>query len=410
MSDSPEELPLRVRCGAAVLRTMLRERTTDLRRIDVEPFRDWLGGQLPAWRLDAVFVQRELVRDLRRAHPGMRALEREHRRAAAADARAPEGARLREVEVELHGVQQAVAGLAAALVSADDARRAALAEKLDAFEKRRAALAFERDRLAAASPARTTLLRLDAELRGLRRESGVDAEEARLDELVRAQGQRAGRAGGGFEETALRAIRSHVLPALVGGPLAVLTGVTLGAARTELDQVIVRGAGDAPVEVLGVVEAKRNPNDLGHGFTRRQENLAWLGGHRAAYDPARHVTRHFPTGHFDRAVHEQHGERFVFDPTSFRRFRPDERGLFMAGLYFVTRPAHLVGLSGGALARVRHRAATDERFDPDDDAYLGELLAWCGTLAEPVETPDVLGLYAEDPGLARQILLIEKDA
>ena len=410
MSDSPDdEPPPRVSCGAAVLRTLLRERTTDLRRIDVGQFREWLGGQLPAWRRDPVFVQRERIRDLRRAYPAMRGLEREHRRAAAADARTPAGARLREVEVDLHGVEQAVAGLTAALEAADDERRTTLTKKLAGFEDRRAALAAERDRLAAASPERTLLLRLDAELRSLRRESGVDAEEARLEELVRAQGHRAGQAGGGFEETALRAIRAHVLPALGEGPLAVLTGVTLGAARTELDQVIVRGSGDAPVEVLGVVEAKRNPNDIGHGFTRRQENLAWLGGHRAAYDPARHVTRHFPTGHFDRAVvHEQGGGRFVFDPTSFRRFRPDEKGLFLAGLYFVTRPAHLVGLSGGALGRVRHRAATDERFDLDDDDYLSDLLAWCGSLAEPVETPDVLGLYAADPGLVSQILVVAR--
>ncbi len=407
MSDFPAEEPLQVACGAAALRALVRESTTDLRRIDVDQFREWLGGQLPPWRRDPVFVQRERIRDLRRAYPAMRALEREHRRAAAADAQTPAGARLREVEVELRGVKQAIAGLTAALGAADDERRSALAEKLAGFENRRAALAAERDRLAA-SPERTLLLRLDAELRSLRTESGVDAEEARLDELVRAQGQRAGGAGGGFEETALRAIRSHVLPALGNGPLAVLTGVTLGAARTELDQVIVRGCGDAPVEVLGVVEAKRNPNDVGHGFTRRQENLAWLGRHRGAYDPARHVTRHFPTGHFDRAaVHEQDGERFVFDPTSFRHFRPDEKGLFLAGLFFVTRPAHLVGVSGGALARVRHRAATDERFDLEDDAYLGELLAWCGALAEPAETPDVLGLYAADPELARQVLLIE---
>jgi hypothetical protein len=409
MSDSPgDKPPPQVACGAAVLRTLLRERTTDLRRIDADQFRGWLGGQLPVWRRDPVFVQRERIRDLRRAYPALRRLEREHRRAAAADARAPAGARLREVEVELHGVEHAVAGLTAALEAADDERRAALADKLAGFEARRATRAAERDGLAAASPERALLLRLDAELRRLRRESGVDAEEARLDELVRAQGQRAGRAGGGFEETALRAIRSHVLPALGDAPLAVLTGVTLGAARTELDQVIVRAPGDAPVEVLGVVEAKRNPNDVGHGFTRRQENLAWLGGHRAAYDPARHVTRRFPAGHFDRAVaHEQDGERFVFDPTSFRRFRPDEKGLFLAGLYFVTRPAPLAGLSGGALGRVRHRAATDARFDLADDAYLGELLAWCGALAGPAETPDVLGLYAADPVLAGQVLLID---
>jgi hypothetical protein len=378
-----------------VLAAMLRERTTDLRRVGLDEFREWLGRQLPGWRLDPVFAQRERIRDLRRASPRLRALERERRRAARADADPPHGERLRQVEEELSGVGKAVAGLTAALEDADEDRRPPLREKLNAFRAPRAALEAERDERIAASPERTLLMRLDAELERLREESGVGAEEGRLHEMMRAQGRRSGRAGGGFEAAALRAVREHLLPELGDGPLTVLTGVTLGTARTELDQVVVRGSGDVPVEVLAVVEAKRNPNDVAHGFTRRQADLAWLSGHRAAYDPARHVTRHFPAGHFDRvAEHEQDGTRFLFDPASFRRFHP-ESGYFLAGLYFVTRAAPLAGLSGAALGRLRHRAATDERFAPADDANLADLLAWCRTLAEPIETPDVLALYAD---------------
>lgn len=393
-----------VKRGADVLHAMLRERTTDLRRVGLDEFRDWLVRQLPGWRLDPVFAQRERIRDLRRAFPRLRALERERRRAFRADAGAPEGARLREVEAALSGVVKAVEGLTGALEHADENRRRALRVKLDAFRARRAALEAERDERISASPERALLLRLDAELERLRAESGVGTEEARLDEMMRAQGRLSGRAGGGFEAEALRSVREHVVPELGDGPLVVLTGVTLGAANTELDQVIVRA--DSPVEVLAVVEAKRNPNDVGHGFARRQENLAWLAGDRAAYDPARHVTRHFPTGHFDREVaHEEQGARFVFGPASFRRFGR-ENGHFLAGLYFVTRAMPLAGLSGAALGRLRHRAATDERFAPEDDAYLSELLAWCRTLAEPIETPDVLALYAAGPERARQILFL----
>ncbi|HEX8671333.1 MAG TPA: hypothetical protein VF710_05565 [Longimicrobium sp.] len=391
--------------GADVLGEVLRERTTDLRRVGLDEFRDWLLRQLPGWRLDPVFAQRERIRDVRRASPRLRVLERERRRAARADADSPEGARLRQVEEELRGVVSAVEGLTGALEDADEERRASLREKLDDFRARRAALDAERDERIAASPERALLMRLDAELERLRDESGVGAEEARLDEMMRAQGRRSGRAGGGFEAAALRAVHEHLLPELGDGPLTVLIGVTLGTARTELDQVIVRGSGETPVEVLAVVEAKRNPNDVAHGFTRRQADLAWLSGERAAYDPARHVTRHFPTGHFGRAEHEEDGARFIFDPTSFRRFRP-ENGHYLAGLYFVTRATPLAGLSGAALGRLRHRAATDERFAPVDDAYLAELLAWCRTLAEPIETPDVLALYAADLKRARQILFL----
>lgn len=392
--------------GADVLATMLRERTTDLRRVGLDEFREWLFRQLPGWRQDPVFAQRERIRDLRRASPRLRALERERRLAVRADTDSPQGERLRALEEELRGVVKAVEGLTGALDDADEDRRAALREKLDAFRARRAALEAERDERIAASPERTLLVRLDAELEHLREESGLGAEEARLDESMRAQGRRSGRAGGGFEAAALRAVREHLLPELGAGPLTVLTGVTLGTARTELDQAVVRGTGDSPVEVLAVIEAKRNPNDVAHGFTRRQADLAWLSGHRAAYDPAGHVTRHFPTGHFDRAAeHEQDGARFLFDPTSFRRFHP-ESGHFLAGLCFVTRATPLAGLSGAALGRLRHRAATDERFAPADDAYLADLLDWCRTLAEPIETPDVLALYAAGAERARQILFL----
>ncbi len=360
--------------GREVAEALLRERTTDLRYVGVEEFREWLEGQLPAWRRDPVFVQRERIRELRRACPRLRELERERKRARAADAASPGGARLKRVEEELRGTEQAVAGLAGASERAAPARRAKLQAKLATFHARRTSLAAERDALAAASPERTRLRRAESGLLRLRVECGVEAEEARLEELLRAQGRRAGRSGAGFEETALQAVREHLLPELGGPDLLVLTGVKLGAAGTELDQVIVRPGN--PVEVLAVVEAKHNPNDIGHGFSRRRADLDWLTGNRAAYDPATRITRHFPTGHFDRpALHERH----VFAPASFLR----------PSLFFVTRLAPLAGLSGGALARLRHRVATDYDTTPED------LLAWCRTLAEPVETPDVLRHHPE---------------
>lgn len=358
---------MEVQRGPDVLE-VLRERTTDLRKVDAEGFRRWLEAQLPGWRRDPVFAQRERIRDLRQACPELRELERERKRARDADAASREGARLAKLEEELRGVGQAIAGLTAAAEGAPAARQARMREKLAAFHTRRASLGAERDARTAASPERAHLLRIGAELRRLRAESGVEAAEARLDELLQAQGRRAGRAGGGFERAAVEAVRTHLLPEWGEPAPIILTGVKLGIAGTEFDQVIVRGAPGAPVEVLAVVEAKHNPNDLGHGYTRRRSDLAWLTGE----DPTPRVTHHFPTGRFDRpAVHEQ----YLFAPGSFQA----------ATLYFVTRMAPLTGLSGGAMARLRHRVATSST--PPD-----ELLAWCRTLAEPIEAPDVLAL------------------
>jgi len=160
--------------------------------------------------------------------------------------------------------------------------------------------------------------------------------------------------------------------------------------------------------VLALVEAKRNPNDLGHGFRRRQENLAWLTGDEAGYDPAAYRTRRFPSGHFDRAaVHERDGERHVLSRESFRRFARDPgTGMFLDHLYLVTRPGAVWGLGAAALSRIAHRVATDERWEPESDAYLRRLLRWCRSLAHEVETPDVLRLYAAGEARARQLLLV----
>jgi hypothetical protein len=156
-----------------------------------------------------------------------------------------------------------------------------------------------------------------------------------------------------------------------------------------------------------VVEAKRNINDLAHGFLRRQIDLAWLTGDRAAYDPAEHRTGTFDTGHFDRpAVHWEDRQAFLFAPGSFRRFQRDESGYIRDGLHLITRAGPVWGLSGAALARVAAAVSTDETWDSDDEAYLGRLFEWAKSLAGPVETPDLLGLYANDPERVGQLVIL----
>ena len=68
-------------------------------------------------------------------------------------------------------------------------------------------------------------------------------------------------------------------------------------------------------------------------------------------------------------------------------------------------PGTMWGVSSAALARIGFRVATDERWEPDSDAYLGKLRRWCQSLAEVIETPDVLRLYAAARGRGGQIVL-----
>ncbi|EPX61608.1 hypothetical protein D187_010227 [Cystobacter fuscus DSM 2262] len=402
--------------GTRALRRWL-EQAVDLRGLDLEGFRRWLGEQLSRWELDPAFAQRARIRDLRQAHPELLALERTLRQAIAADEASPQAERLFQLEEELSRADKAIAGLGAALERTTDAQKlSGSRHKLAAFQSRRQALLGEQALLLQASPARRELLRVQAELEQLRSRLGLERAEAELAGLSRDQGHRSGHAGQSFEQQVLPLTWRFIVPELLrrGGDAArlrVLRGVGLGAARTEFDQLIIRQPRrpGQPVEVLGMVEVKRNFNDLAHGFRHRQENLAWFKGEAGHYDSSLYRTRYFRSGHFDReAVHEEDGERFIFSRDSFRHFRRESGiGLFLRRLYFITRGGILSGVSTAALARIRHRVATDARWRQRGDASLGELLRWCQSLAEPLEAPDVLRLYGSIPARARQVLVIE---
>ena len=405
--------------GVRPLRRLLRQHTFDIRALDLAGFRRWLDIHLAHWQSDPVFLQRTRIRDLRRPHPELAALEKEYRRAVAQDEVSPQFARLCRLEQELIDTGKAIAGLTAAQEGAPPQRKRGLREKLQSFQARRSELEQEQASLMQRSPRRRDRLRIQQELQRFRSAIGLDRKEADLARLQREQGRRSGRAGVSFEQLALRLAESHIVPEWLGTgsgsamrPPRVLRGVTLGAARTELDQLVIRPSRRAagPVDALAVVEVKRNINDLAWGFRQRQENLAWLTGDRCGYDPQQYRTESFPSGHFDReVVHEQDGEEFVLGPVSFRRFRRQSHGFFVNRLVLVTREGTLWGVSAAALARIRFRAATDQRWEPESGDYLRSFFEWCRSLAEPVETPDVLEIYASTPRQARQIVLVGRE-
>lgn len=408
--------PVAVHRGVRVLRQLLREHTFDLRRLDVAGFRDWLNKQLVYWQHDPVFVQRVRIRDLRRSQPRLQALEAAHVRAVLADEAAPSFARLHELEQALFDTGKAIAGLTTALAAAPHTRQGPLQEKLAAFQSKQQELQEEQAQLLRASPRRQALLHCTAELERLRAELGLDRAEAQLEQLHKQQGRRSGHSGSTFEDIALTLTQTYIVPDLLASSNAgasarthILHGVTLGAARTEFDQLVVRRAREPeqPVEVLAMIEVKRNINDLAHGFRQRQDNLAWLTGDRTRYDPQTFRTGYFQSGHFDRpASHQHQGNTFVFTPASFRLFRRDAAtGLFLDRLCFITRVGTMWGMAAADLGRIGYRVATDESWDFDSDEYLHKLLHWCQSLAEPLEAPDVLQMYTTTTRRARHILV-----
>ncbi len=401
--------------GVRALRRLLRTQCLDVRDLTPDTFRTWLDRHLARWRRDPVFVQRVRIRDVRRANPQLRDLEREVRQAARAEAAAPNAQRLARLARELADTGKAVAGLTAALARSAADRRRAVRDKLAAFQRRRQALEAERAALVASTPEHRALLAARDDLRRFRASISIDTEEDWLRRLLTEQGRRSGRGGTSFEQTAWELAERLVVPEVVrgnaGAGVRVLRGVTLGAARTELDQAVVRPPRRAgrPVDVLAIVEVKRNINDVAHGFRQRQADLAWLTGDAGSYDPASYRTRNFRTGHFDReATHTEQGEAFVFDRTSFARFHRDAATtLFVDRLYFITRAGPLWGMSAAAVARVGFRVATDERWAPESDEYLAHLLGWCHSLTHEAEAPDVLRLYASSRPWGRQVLLVD---
>lgn len=400
--------------GAEMLRCLLDTQSLDVRRLDLSGFRHWLDHHLNRWKHDAIFSQRTKIRSLRESQPQLLLLEKQHRFAAAADAATASYDRLQRLAQEIADADKAVVGLTRAVQDSPPEKRPALQRKLASFQARRQLLQTEYRELVQATPERRTLLRIEDDLQRLHHAAGLDREEAALKRLQRERGRRSGRSGDSFEQLTIQTALAEIVPELLceedaAGEVHLLRGVTLGAAGVELDQLVLRQppSDDEPVEVLAIVEVKRNLNDVAHGFRRRQQNLAWLAGDAAGYDPRVYRTRYFVSGHFDRPVVRQHGEKkFLFDRGSFRHFHRDAATqLFLDRLYLITRPGPMWGLSSAALNRISYRVATDRHWDPNDEEYLCQLMQWCRTLAHEIETPDVLRIYASKTPRARQVLL-----
>lgn len=337
----------------------------DFRRAE---FGSWLSRRLPHWQRDPLFAQRVRVRELRRAHPRLLALERECRQAQAADAASAVYGRLGAVHESLVRTAKAIAGLTAA----------GKLQKAAVYQQKRDELLAEEASLIAASPQRQTLARIQSELRTLRETIGLDQEEARVQQLARASGKRSTRSGSTFEDTAAEWARTH----LMQGCDRILRQVTLGAVDTEFDQLLIKVDGDRAL-VLGAVEVKRNVNDLAHGFLLRRNNLLWLAGRRDRYDPQLHRTSYYKSGHFDRP-YEHDG--LVFDASSFHQ---------PVKLVLLTRPGPVLGMNSAALSRLAYRVATDVEFLLEDEAYLSKLREWADRLAGAFETPELLDFFGD---------------
>ena len=404
--SSSELLPTAHR-GLSPLRELLDAYPIDVRTLDAAAYRAWVQARIAEVQRDPVFVERSAIRDLLREH--RRKLRYRQRRIATARAAyvacgcAPA---LHKLEGELHRVRQGVAGLARAV-----AEKRADPAKLKSFTERANAVKAELDERTAACPERGKFDEAKQSLDAFESEIGLPPAQTRLAELQRNQGRSGSRRGRRFESVSEQILVRDVIPEL-GSDLVCLSGATLGCARGEFDHLLVRvHAPHEPVEVVAMVEAKRNPNDLAHGFRLRQENLAWFRDHQAGFDRAQYRNATYPTGRFDRVVkHVDNDVTYLFSPDSFENFQPDDaHGEFLRGLWFVTERRPLIGVSSEERARILAKLATDVSLNLDHPPSIGRTRGWVQRTVSSLQARDVLERYATE-ALAPQIVLLERRA
>lgn len=269
-------------------------------------------------------------------------------------------------------------GLSEAIPGSNPAKGQALARKLEDFQSRLTLLEQDYAALCHTSPQRRELIRSCQALERLRQQLGLDQQQRLLSELLSGVGRGSGRSGRDFEEAAQKVSQELLLEEV--GANVILTGVTLGAAQTEFDQLLVVRAKDR-VEVRAVVEAKRNLNDLARGYQHRVDNLQWL---QSGANSPRYQNGNYPTGRFEVAVHQQDGEKFELSRESFQSTgRP----------YLMTRAGTIWGANSAALGRMAYRVSTDVKLKPDQGRGLRKLRDWCQALTSPFETPELLEEY-----------------
>uniref|UniRef100_A0A6U4LM82 Uncharacterized protein n=2 Tax=Phaeomonas parva TaxID=124430 RepID=A0A6U4LM82_9STRA len=311
-----------------------------------EAFQAWLSEKVASsMKNDQEFQRKVALRKLRGEHADELAF---HHNALEEANRSYTGCanaeRIAALEREVSSLEQMVTSMEA-LTRKDPAelkpKEAAKREKvLGVIPEKREELSERRGALAAlctATPEHSAREAAAAALDAFEEAIGLRAVEARVREAQRRGGRSRGASGAGFEQQVAAHIEENIMPGLAAAHgiedpdnLKLIRNVMLGmggpeGATGELDACICRCAAynaEEPVEVLAVVEVKRNPEDIGPAFSRYQQTLQWLAGARGAYDAETWRTKTHSTGHFEKTVKHvvsrEEGTFVRFGPDSFR--------------------------------------------------------------------------------------------
>ncbi|MCA9049993.1 MAG: hypothetical protein KDA89_14755 [Planctomycetaceae bacterium] len=379
-------------------------------------FRDWLQQRIDSAADGELFRRRCHARDLQKAHQRRLSYRRGRLQAAQqAWESCGEFSELQPLADRRDSLRKAVAGLTQAV----EENRAS-ADKLRSFEQQLTETQSAYETLFRSSAAAQRLKQAEESFEKLCSDIGLTESLQHIEEVAAEIGTAAGRAGDRFEEVSAVAVRELLCPLFQeeSADVLVIHGATLGCARGEFDHLIVADRGEhQPAEVMAVVEAKRNINDIAHGFRLRQENLAWFVNDPAGFDPDQYRTGTFPDGVFCGPVYHETDDadgrrRLKFDASSFRKFqRPDVQGYRTDRLCFVTQRRRLLGITSAALSRLLFLVATDTRYSLGNDYRLNisdrrlrELQSELTGESQPMQAGDVLRLYTRSDDSAGRIV------
>ena len=397
--------------GLRFLKKYLSKNPFHYKRLDVENFRHWISRELEWKEKDLTFQQLCKIRDIKKKNlVQLKELERNRQKAEEAYNSSPHKVHIEEILKNLYNTRKAILGLSDAILSAHAEKQKTCGLKLEKFRQKEFSLNEELENLLQKTPEKKDLEQAIEKHELFLKKIGLVEEEEKLKDMYKKQAHRSQQSGSSFETDVQDIIESHIIPFIIShykvnqkqkrSQIRVLSQVKLGCAKAEFDHVIIRipkeNAKNKCVEVLAIIEVKRNPNDLVIGFENRQENIAWFTGEKELYDAQEYRTKIYSKGHFDQpAYHCHQGEEWRFEKKSFRRFKIDpELQKFMNRLFFITQPRHLKGIRGDEYSKIMHRIASDVYFDLDNIQYLKNLLKWTQEVVSKNQTIDVLKLYA----------------
>ncbi|MEM1009014.1 MAG: hypothetical protein AAGJ35_08400, partial [Myxococcota bacterium] len=372
--------------GLRSLHNFLKRNAIQLRDMDLAQFTQWLRTQIERQKQhDSIYAQQWALRarkqELRDKYLPLREAYMQQEKLFSSSSIAQVLEKLRH---QIDGSQHAQEGIHQALVTMPLEKQDTLQEKKLFFVHKQQILTevVEMIRNTVPEVGRTEQAR--EAFFSFCDQHGIAQAEAAIKAAQQDSGQKRSKSGSSFEDQVYPLVQGVIVPHLLRKPqcstlpnnVHILSGVKLGSARAEIDYMVVRQAApQKPVKVLAVVEVKRDPNDIGHGFHQRQETLAWFRGDTQHYDPQEWRTKVYNTGHFDQpATHREHDQTYLFQPESFGFFERDVASQwYLKRLYFIAQKRRLQGLAASEKALLLQRVVNQMDFSIDIQDDVAEL-------------------------------------